>query len=81
MRLPATYYYLRVYPDGRAAIWPSPPDGATSWTKLSGDSLEFGYQRPLNNPRLSRRGALLVMHNDNGSDVFDRTPHEIEPPK
>ncbi len=82
MRLAEPYvYYLRIYPNGAAAIWPSPPDGETSWTKLDGDYLVFHYDPPLRDPRLSRRGPLLLMHDNVSTEVFDRMADDIEPPK
>ncbi len=74
-------YYLRVYPDGKAAMWPTPPDGETSWTTVREGTLAFGYQPPLHDPRLFFQGSVLMMHTSTGNSAFDEVPGGIEPPK
>ena len=74
-------YYLRVYRDGHVAIWPSPPDGRAGWTTLHGDTLALGYEPPLHDPTLRRRGAFLVMDTNVSSRSFDRLANDLEPPR
>ena len=75
-------YYLRIYPDGRVAQWPSPPNDETSWTRLSGNTIEYGYNPPLSNPRLGIRDNKLIMSNSDAGVVgrsFTRVIPDIEP--
>lgn len=72
-------YYLRIYPEGQAVVWPSPPDGEPDWTVLQKSTLRFGSKPPLHDPTLSRRGRLLVMHTNVGESLFDRTRTDLEP--
>lgn len=77
-------YFLRVYPDGRVAQWPSPPRDETVWTRLKGVEIEFGYRPPLSNPRLNIRGANLIMSGSTpgvAGRSFSRIVPDIEPPK
>jgi len=73
--------YLRIYSDGRAVCWPTPPDGGTAWTTFKNGVIDYHYQAPLHNPVLSRRGRLLVMKTNVGEQLFDRNPNDLEPPK
>ena len=72
-------YFLRIYPDSQAAIWPSPLDGETGWTTFRGGKLAFGDRPPLHDPTLSFRGSALVMHTNVADRVFRRVP-DITPP-
>jgi hypothetical protein len=72
-------YFLRLYPDGRAAIWPSPPDGRTGWTQFKNGTLFLGYRPPLRDPSLSIRGSSLIMHTNVADRVFHSVP-DITPP-
>ena len=76
-------YYLRIYPNGRVAQWPSPPDDGTAWTRLKGEEVEFGYRPPLSNPHLNIRGANLIMSGSSPEVTgcsFSRIVPDLEPP-
>jgi hypothetical protein len=71
-------YYLRVYPDGRVAQWPSPPDGKVSWSRLRGNELLWGLGME-GNPRIFSKGAELNMWTASGTQTLSRLSAELEP--
>jgi len=72
-------YYLRIYPDGRVAQWPSPPEGEVSWSRHSNGELLWGREGSLErNPRVERQGDELVMKTTPGAMVLRRVP-DLQP--
>jgi hypothetical protein len=76
----ADQYYLRIYPDGKVAQWPSPPEGEVSWSRYSDGELLWGqestYQR---NPRVERSGDDLVMKTSSGKMVLNLITPDLQP--
>jgi len=73
-----SHYYLRIYPDGKVAQWPSPPDGDVSWSHLNGNELLWNYGYG-GNPRIYQKGNKLIMKTSTSSQTLYRFPSNLEP--
>jgi hypothetical protein len=71
-------YYLRIYSNGWVAQWPNPV-GNTAWSRINGNTLAWRYLPPLKQPTLTRRGPLLIMHDNVSDRVFDKVS-DFDPP-
>jgi hypothetical protein len=72
-------YYLRVYPDGQVAQWPSPPDGEVSWSRHKDGELQWNYLPQLRNPVLHRSGRGLTIDMNSHDMTMVRVESELEP--
>lgn len=72
-------YYLRVYPDGRVAQWPSPLEGAVSWSSHKNGELQWRYLPPLKNPVIRMRGRDLVIDMTQKEMPMERLEPDLEP--